>query len=198
MTGTDISRAITGHTMPAAQAAETEPTLTLTQLQNLLREAAAYERAQRPVILHTAPAQPATAPHTAPTGHPGIDVTVPGPTTQTPTAAPSGRALRRLFTRAETAYLMGLSGLASGVGVIAADHAGPWAFTIPAASAAACLIAAAAVNRDEQRAMTEITADHHAYTAALRDGTAPHLPLMPRSRRARTAPELTDGWRAER
>lgn len=43
-----------------AQAAATdEPLLTLTQLQSLLREAAAVERAQRPIVLHTAP-QPFT------------------------------------------------------------------------------------------------------------------------------------------
>jgi hypothetical protein len=44
-----------------------EPMLTFSQLRALLQDAAALERAQRPVVVHTAP-QPATAPQTAPAG----------------------------------------------------------------------------------------------------------------------------------
>lgn len=203
MTDSDISRAITGQSLRPAQAAETEPTLTLTQLTALLREAAAYERAQRPIVIASAAPEAGKSAHpaaiTAPVGaaHPGIEVTVPAPTAPAPSAAAQGRGLRRLFTRAEAAYLMGLSGLTAGTGAVVADALGPWAFTIPVAAAAACLTAAAAVNRDEQRAITEITADHHAYTAALHDGTAPRLPLMPH-RRTGTAPELSSSLRAER
>ena len=54
--------------------AEPQPTFTLDQLTQLLREASAYERAQRPIVLHTS-AAPATNPQ-AP-GHGGIDVRVP-------------------------------------------------------------------------------------------------------------------------
>jgi hypothetical protein len=54
---------------------EAEPRLTLSQLQALLNAAAAYERAQRPVVLHG----PQTAPTLAPATHPGIGVHVPGP-----------------------------------------------------------------------------------------------------------------------
>lgn len=46
---------------------ETEPTLTLSQLQGLLRAAAELERAQRPIVVHSAP-QPATTAQTAPAG----------------------------------------------------------------------------------------------------------------------------------
>jgi hypothetical protein len=52
-----------------AASGEPEPKLTLTQLQGLLREAAAYERAQRPIVLH--------GPQTTPATHPGIDVCIP-------------------------------------------------------------------------------------------------------------------------
>jgi hypothetical protein len=53
-----------------AQPDTAEPLLTLSQLQQLLREATAYERAKRPIILHAAT-------EAAPAGHPGITVTVP-------------------------------------------------------------------------------------------------------------------------
>lgn len=48
--------------------AEVEPKLTISQLQGLFREAAALERAQRPIILH--------GPETPPV-RPGIDVRIP-------------------------------------------------------------------------------------------------------------------------
>lgn len=60
-----ITRTEAGGKFP--QASEAEPALTLSQLQSLLRAAADLERAQRPIVLHTAQ-QPATAPHTAPAG----------------------------------------------------------------------------------------------------------------------------------
>lgn len=65
-----------------AATAEAEPRLTLTELQGLLRDAAALGRAQRPIVLRTAAETAATAitlPTTAgfaPPLHPGIDVTV--------------------------------------------------------------------------------------------------------------------------
>jgi hypothetical protein len=60
---------ITGEILtPTAAPGETEPRLTLSQLQGLLREAAALERAQRPIVVHTA---------TAPAPHPGADVHIP-------------------------------------------------------------------------------------------------------------------------
>jgi hypothetical protein len=59
---TPITGVITTDTDPTD-----EPSLTLTQLRALLRDAAAYERAQRPVVLHQAPeTAPATAPAPVP------------------------------------------------------------------------------------------------------------------------------------
>jgi hypothetical protein len=55
-----------------AGTAEAEPRLTLTELHTLLRDAAALERASRPIYM-----QPAAQP--APEPHPGTDVTIPGP-----------------------------------------------------------------------------------------------------------------------
>jgi hypothetical protein len=57
---------------PVAAPGETEPRLTLSQLQGLLREAAALERAQRPIVIHAAT-------QTAPAPHPGADVRIPTP-----------------------------------------------------------------------------------------------------------------------
>lgn len=53
-----------------ATIAEPEPMLTFSQLQSLLRDAAALERAQRPIVI-----QPATL-HAA-AHHPGIDIRIP-------------------------------------------------------------------------------------------------------------------------
>lgn len=64
-----------------------EPSLTLTQVRALLADATAYERAQRPLVLH-APAEPATAPQAA--VHAGVDVHVPA----APTAAVERRSDR--------------------------------------------------------------------------------------------------------
>jgi len=44
---------------------EVEPTMTLTQLRALLQDAAALERARRPVVLYAAPEAPAAVPLTA-------------------------------------------------------------------------------------------------------------------------------------
>ena len=55
---------------PTAAPGETEPRLTLTQLQGLLREAAALERAQRPIVIH---------PTTQAAPHPGADIHIPAP-----------------------------------------------------------------------------------------------------------------------
>lgn len=73
-------------TTPApAAAAPGEPSLTLSQLRALLRDAAAYERATRPpaVHQHTPPPAPATTGTATAdgTGHPGITVTIPAPGT---------------------------------------------------------------------------------------------------------------------
>lgn len=64
-----------------------EPSLTLTQVRALLADATAYERAQRPLVLH-APAEPATATQAA--LHAGVDVHVPA----APTAAVERRSDR--------------------------------------------------------------------------------------------------------
>lgn len=68
MTEIDIRQGVTTATTE-------EPSLTLTQLQELLRDAAALERASRPIVLH-GPAQPAVAPQAAPQ-HPGVDIRYP-------------------------------------------------------------------------------------------------------------------------
>jgi hypothetical protein len=64
---------------------ETEPALTLSQVQALLRDAAAFERAQRPIVLHATP-QPAATAQASPAG---ADLYVPMPPASafTPAAA---------------------------------------------------------------------------------------------------------------
>jgi hypothetical protein len=96
-------------------ATEAEPTLTLTQLTALLREAAAYERAQRPVILHT-PAEPVTAPQTAPVAHPGVAIPVPA----APVATVTDQAPERRFTLAELVGWCGLGVAGSGIATMLA------------------------------------------------------------------------------
>jgi hypothetical protein len=62
------------------EAGNSEPRLTLTELRGLLRDAAALERAQRPIVVRPSTEAPVTVP---PTGapdvpaHAGIDVTMP-------------------------------------------------------------------------------------------------------------------------
>jgi hypothetical protein len=64
---------VSGQTLTTTSAhGEAEPRLTLSQLQGLLREAAALERAQRPIVIHPT-TQTAAAPH------PGIEVRIPAP-----------------------------------------------------------------------------------------------------------------------
>jgi hypothetical protein len=84
-----------GEIVPAAA----EPTLTLSQMTGLLREAAAWERARRPILLtmpdpYVPPAQRAAD---AQGGHPGITVNVPGPSGQA--WAPPAEPLRRAAVR---------------------------------------------------------------------------------------------------
>ncbi|HTJ71443.1 MAG TPA: hypothetical protein VL551_28130 [Actinospica sp.] len=95
MTEIEIRPSTTGTTTSS------EPTLTLSQVRALLADAAAYERAQRPIILHT-PAQPLSAPHSAPQP---VPVSVP--------AAPLSGPVRvsRLFLRSE---VVGYSGISAG------------------------------------------------------------------------------------
>ena len=85
-----------------------EPSLTLTQLQGLLKDAAAYEAAKRPIVLHT-PAEPATATQTAPQA---TTVTLPAGTVQS-----GPRRVSRLYVRSELSFFMffgiGLSGALS-------------------------------------------------------------------------------------
>ena len=76
---------------PTAAPGETEPRLTLTQLQGLLREAAALERAQRPIVLHGPEAHPAPATRAA--AHSGIDVRVPASPVALAAARHSERSL---------------------------------------------------------------------------------------------------------
>lgn len=81
--------------MPAAEriAPAEEPRLTLSELQSLLRDAAALEAARRPIILAPPTEAPVSAQVAKPTGvdnladlrrHPGIDVTVPAETVLAP------------------------------------------------------------------------------------------------------------------
>lgn len=67
--------------------AETEPSLTLSQMQSLLHAAAELERAQRPIILN--------GPQTAPAAHPGIDI--PAPSAPAATAPTDGRDERNVW-----------------------------------------------------------------------------------------------------
>jgi hypothetical protein len=63
---------------------EPEPTLTLTQWHQLMADAAALERAQRPIYLHPSP-QTATA------AHGGVDIRVPSAPVVLATAKPKDR-----------------------------------------------------------------------------------------------------------
>jgi hypothetical protein len=63
--------------------AEPEPSLTISQLQNLLHAAADLERAQRPIVLHG----PETATTRRAAAHDGIDIRVPAPPVATAQAA---------------------------------------------------------------------------------------------------------------
>jgi len=175
-----------------------EPKLTLSQVQALLREAAAYERAQRPIVLHTGSA-PVTAPQTAVEGHDGINVTVP--------AAPVAPALhktplRRLYTGAEAAYMVccGVMG-AGAVSAMAMMLFGPTAaFTLPVLAGIGCLVAAFIDSPHQDLPIGERLAEMRAYQDRIEAGTAPRLRLMPqvRGRAHRQAvPELTAQARAE-
>jgi len=84
---------------------EVEPTMTLSQLRALLQDAAAYERAQRPVVLHTVTEAPATAPQTATQTLAAIDVRVPAAPVLAAVAEPEER--RR--TLAEWLGLLGVA-----------------------------------------------------------------------------------------
>lgn len=99
MTEIDIRRADS----LTASLAEPEPTLTLSQVRALLADAAAFERASRPIVLHT-PAQPVTAAQSAPQP---VPVSVP--------AAPLTGPVRvsRLFLRSE---VVAYSALYTGAG----------------------------------------------------------------------------------
>jgi len=68
-----------------AATAEPEPRLSLSELRALLADAAALERAQRPIVM-----QPATLTATAP--HPGIDIRIPATPVAPAAARPSGRS----------------------------------------------------------------------------------------------------------
>ena len=81
-----------------------EPKLTLTQLRGLLQDAAALERAQRPIVLNTSSA-PTTAPQAG--GHGGIDVRVPAPPVTT-AATPHAPKERNVWPLAFTASLVGV------------------------------------------------------------------------------------------
>ena len=66
--------------------AEPEARLSLSELHTLLREAAAYERAQRPIVLH-GPETAVTVPHA------GIDVSVPAASVTVATVKRSERSI---------------------------------------------------------------------------------------------------------
>ena len=191
----ETARAVDVQTSGARAVAVDEPRLSLTELRQLLREATAYERAQRPIVLH-GPEQPARAPQTTVAGHEGIDVTVP--------AAPEAPALRksplrRLYTGAEAAYMVCAAVLGTGaVSGIAELLGGPIAAgAVPVAGALGCLGFAAAMNRDEDRPYRARVEEMRAYQDAIEAGTAPQLRLMPNMPTRRQVPELTAQARTE-
>lgn len=185
--------ALLGSVLEHGQDGVAEPMLTLSQVQQLLREATAYERAQRPIVLHTAPAQPfaSVAPQTAVQGHPGIDIPAPGP--QAPEERLGG--LRRLYTRAELVYCCALTTFATGTAGVLAPVLGPWTMALPIGGLLTCLGAAARQNHIEAQHYPSIVDAHWDYEHALRAGTAPHLPLMPRSNRQQQASKQIGGAR---
>jgi hypothetical protein len=100
---------------------EPEPTLTISQLQSLLRAAAELERASRPIYLQPA-AQPATAPH------PGADIRVPSPAA--PNATFTVDRPRNIFPL--LFMVSGCTGLGSGTAAVATGNEGAIAVTIAA------------------------------------------------------------------
>lgn len=134
---------------PASSGAAGEPSLTVGQVAELLRAAADYQRAARPIVLHTG-AEPVPAPQAAP-AHPGIAVTYPAPALDlTPPAA-----ARRLFTRAELVFACGVSSACSVLvgGVAAAFAASPFPLFVAAVCGLFTSVAAAVVmTNDDDRA----------------------------------------------
>lgn len=133
-----------------ADLAETEPSLTVSQLRALLQDTAALAATQRLIVLH-APAEPATAVHTAAAGHPGIAVTYPAAAVEQAQPAP----LRRLYTRPEVVFAAGVTSAIStlAAGIASAVTASP----VPLAAAAvvgigASVGAAVVMTHDDDRA----------------------------------------------
>lgn len=132
--------------LPAA--AGFEPSLSVSQVAELLRAAADLERAKRPIVLHTSPA-PAPAVQTA-VAHPGITVTYP---TAAAVAEPSGPT-RRLFTRAELVFACGVTSALStlAAGIAAAVTASPMPLAVAAVVGIGTSVAAAVtMTHDDDR-----------------------------------------------
>lgn len=168
-----------------------EPRLTLSQVQQLLREAAAYERAQRPIVLH-GPEQPATRPQTAPEAHAGIDVAVPGAVAP---VALRRTPLRRWFSRGEASYIACTAvfggGIFTGIGVILF---GPVALVVPVVGLGGCLVAAWVMNREDDEPLGEKWGSMREWQAAVDAGTAPRRSKIPTRRQV---PELTEQARTQ-
>lgn len=149
-------RAVPDWEMPAG-AALAEQGVTVDQVTALLRAAADYQRAARPIVLHTV-AEPVPAAQTAP-AHPGVTVTYPAPALDlTPPAA-----ARRLFTRAELVFACGVTSACSALvaGIAAAVTASP----MPLAAAAVVGIgtsvgAAVTMTGDDDRAQLKAWRDY--------------------------------------
>lgn len=94
-------------TTPTAEAGQGEPLMTLTQLHGLLREAAAIERAQRPIIIRPA-AEAFTPTHAPAAAQPvGLDLahaSFPAPVSAPPPETGPGWALIRHHTPTAPAW----------------------------------------------------------------------------------------------
>lgn len=135
----------------------TEPTLTVSQLTDLLTAAADLERAQRPVILR-GPEVPATATlagnlpaSVSSAGHPGIHVTYPSVAAEQAQPGPA----RRLYTRAELVFACGAFGTVSTLtaGIASAVTSSPAPLAVAAVGGILASVGAAVVmTNDDDRA----------------------------------------------
>lgn len=101
---------LTGQITTSTDTAAAEPSLTLTQLHALLREATAYERAQHPIVIYTTQTAPAPQPAAQTSASLALPPTGPGPTAP-PVAVRRGWGVRLAY--ASLAAL--LTGAADGV-----------------------------------------------------------------------------------
>jgi hypothetical protein len=139
-------------TRQEAAGATAEPALTVSQLTGLLKAAADYERAQRPIVLH-APAEPALAPQTAPQP---VPVTVSAGTVLT-----GPRRVSRLYVRSELSCFMFFGiGLSGALSAALTENPLPGAFVLLGIVGGGVSLAASNRDHDDHQAENGCRARH--------------------------------------